>query len=85
MLAEGMPIIGHGIAAGYSIAGDNEKAEEVALGKSIFYVSISVIILSLGATKSTVVALGSVAGLACGPAAPACGAVLGKRAKTNKD
>ena len=34
VLAEGMPIIGHGIAAGYSIAGDNEKAEEVALGKS---------------------------------------------------
>ena len=35
VLAEGMPIIGHGIAAGYSIAGDNEKAEEVALGKSM--------------------------------------------------
>ena len=37
------------------------------------------IIMGLGATKSTVVALGSVAGLACGPAAPACGAALGKR------
>lgn len=32
VLAEGMPIIGHGVAAGYAIAGDTEKAEEVALG-----------------------------------------------------
>ena len=32
VLAEGIPIVGHGVAAGYAIAGDTEKAEEVALG-----------------------------------------------------
>ena len=38
-MAESVPIVGHAMAAGYAIAGDKEKAEQVALG----------------ATKSTVV------------------------------
>ena len=29
---EGAPIIGHAVAAGYAIAGDTKKAEEVAIG-----------------------------------------------------
>lgn len=59
-IAESLPVLGHAIAAGYAIAGDSDEAEEIALG----------------ATKSTVVALGGAAGIACGPAAPACGAAL---------
>ena len=35
VLAEGIPIVGHGVAAGYAIAGDTDKAEEVALGIKI--------------------------------------------------
>ena len=59
--SEGAPVVGHLASAGYAIAGDIKKAEEVALG----------------ATKSTVVTLSAAAGLACGPAAPACGGALG--------
>ena len=55
------PIIGHGFSAGYAIAGDTEKAEEIAIK----------------ATKSTVVAAAGIAGAMCGPGAPACGAALG--------
>ena len=29
---ESVPVVGHGIAAGYAIAGDDEKAQEIALG-----------------------------------------------------
>ena len=61
--AETAPIIGHGFSAGYAIAGDNKKAEEVAIK----------------ATKSTVVAAAGIAGAICGPGAPACGAALGFR------
>ena len=49
------------MAAGYAIAGDLSKAENVAIG----------------ATKSTVVAGSVVVSLACGPGAPVCGAALG--------
>ena len=55
-IGKGIPIVGHGIAAGYAIAGDLEEAEKVALGT----------------TRNTVVAAASVAGLLCGPGAPAC-------------
>merc|ERR1712106_334426 len=58
---EVLPLIGHGMAAGYAISGDLEKAESVAIG----------------ATKSTVVAGSVVVSLACGPGAPVCGAALG--------
>eukprot|EP00092_Neocalanus_flemingeri_P038975 GFUD01042429.1.p1 GENE.GFUD01042429.1~~GFUD01042429.1.p1 ORF type:complete len:510 (+),score=178.90 GFUD01042429.1:68-1597(+) len=58
---EVLPLIGHGMAAGYAIAGDLEKAEDVAIG----------------ATKSTVVAGSVVVSLACGPGAPVCAAALG--------
>ena len=60
-IGKGIPIVGHGIAAGYAIAGDLKEAEKVALG----------------ATKTTVVAAASAAGLLCGPGAPACMAALG--------
>ena len=33
-VAESTPVIGHGISAGYAIAGDMERAEQIALGKS---------------------------------------------------
>jgi hypothetical protein len=49
------------MAAGYAIAGDLSKAENVAIG----------------ATKSTGVAGSLVISLACGPGAPVCGAALG--------
>jgi len=58
---EVLPVIGHGMAAGYAISGDLEKAENVALG----------------ATKSTVVAGSVAVSLVCGPGAPVCGAALG--------
>ena len=45
---EVLPVIGHGMAAGYAIAGDLDKAENVAIG----------------ATKSTVVAGSVVVSLA---------------------
>ena len=59
-IAENTPVVGHVVAAGYAIAGDTDKAEQVALG----------------ATKSTVIAAAAAAGAACGPAAAACGGSL---------
>ena len=64
--AESAPVVGHLVAAGHAIAGDTQKAEEVALAS----------------TKSTVVTLSAVAGLACGPGAPACGAALAAGSNT---
>ena len=64
--AESAPVVGHLVSAGHAIAGDLEKAEEVALAS----------------TKSTVVTLSAVAGLACGPGAPACGAALAAGSNT---
>ena len=61
-MAESTPVVGHVVSAGHAIAGNTDKAREVALG----------------ATKSTVVAVAGVAGSVCGPGAPACGAALGK-------
>ena len=60
-ILEGLPLVGHGMAAGYAIAGDLDKAENVALG----------------ATKSTVVAGSVAASLACGPGAPVCAGAIG--------
>jgi len=68
-LAEGTPVVGHFVSAGYAIAGDTKKAEQVALG----------------ATKSTVVAVAGIAGAACGPGAPACGAALATSANAGWD
>lgn len=59
-VGESFPVVGHAMSAGYAIAGDTKKAEQVALG----------------ATKSTVVTLGAIAGVACAAGAPACGAAL---------
>lgn len=55
-LSKSLPIVGHGIALGHAIAGDHKEAEKIALG----------------ATKSTLQAGAGLAGLACGPYAPAC-------------
>jgi hypothetical protein len=35
VVAEGTPVIGHAIAAGYAIAGQTERAEEIAIGEQI--------------------------------------------------
>lgn len=61
VFAQGIPVVGHGISAGYAIAGDEDKARKIALG----------------ATKNLVVQAASAAGSLCGPEAPACSAALG--------
>lgn len=68
-LAKSLPVVGHGIAAGYAIGGDTEEAENIALG----------------ATKSTLIAVAGAAGAVCGPAAVACGSAFGTATSTGWD
>ena len=63
-IMEGLPLVGHAMSAGYAVAGDLTKAEQVALT----------------ATKSTVVAGSTLVALTCGPGAPVCAAALGSAA-----